>query len=159
MKSVLSVFVLIFLAFTINAQSISFNALKDAALGNEDVLKRELIENGWTMEQIDKDDEESYGYAYKNIIGLTSAFITFSDSHISCRSLELLEDSIYDELYTEIKSNCKYNGVETFTEPPIDYISYTHKEGVEFRVFSEEGIYYIDAIGEATAQTENSKPE
>jgi hypothetical protein len=119
MKSVLSTFVLIFLTFTINAQSISFNALKEAALGNEDVLKRELIENGWTMEQIDKDDEESYGYAFKNVIGLTSAFIIFSDSHISCRSLELLEDSIYDELYTEIKTNCKYNGVETFTEPPI----------------------------------------
>lgn len=114
-------------------------------MGNVDVLKRELIENGWTMEKTD--DEESYGYAYKNLIGVTTAFVIFLYSYISCRAIEHLEDSVYDDLYAEIKSNCKYNGVETFVNHGIDYISYTHKSGVEFRVYSEEGVYYIDALG------------
>ncbi len=102
MKSLINTIVLAFLTLTLNAQVISFNALKEAALGNEDVLKRELIESGWTMEKTD--DEDSYGYAYKNIINVTTAFVIFSDSYISCRSIELLEDSIYDDLYDEIKS-------------------------------------------------------
>lgn len=145
MKSLIYTVIITVLTLTLNAQSISFNALKEAALGNDDVLKRELIENGWTMEKTD--DGDTYGYAYKNIIGVTTAFVIFSDSYISCRSIELLEDSIYDDLYADIKSNCTYNGVETFAEHPIDYISYTHKAGVEFRVYSEEGVFYIDAKG------------
>ena len=95
MKSLVSTIIFVFLALTLNAQVITLNALKKAALGNDDVLKRELIESGWTMEKTD--DENSYGYAYKNIIGVTIAFVIFSDSYISCRSVELLEDSIYDE--------------------------------------------------------------
>lgn len=143
MKSLISTVILAFLTLTLNSQVISFNALKEAALGNEDVLKRELIENGWTMEKMG--DDNSYGYAHKNRINVTTAFVIFSDSFISCRAIEHLEDSAYDDLYDEIKSNCKYNGVETFTTQAIDYISYTHKSGVEFRVYSEEGVYYIDA--------------
>ena len=145
MKSIISTGIITFLTLTLNAQVISFNALKEAALGNEDVLKRELIENGWTMEKID--DDNTYGYAHKNLINVTTAFVIFSDSYISCRAIEHLEDSVYDDLYDEIKSNCKYNGVETFADHGIDYISYTHKSGVEFMVYSEEGVYYIDAVG------------
>jgi hypothetical protein len=148
MKSLVSTVILAILTLTLNAQVISFNALKEAALGNEDVLKRELIENGWTMEKMD--DDNSYGYAHKNLINVTTAFVIFFDSYISCRSIEHLEDSVYDDLYAEIKSNCKYNGVETFISQPIDYISYSHKSGVDFRVYSEEGIYSIDAGGSSS---------
>jgi len=116
----------------------------EAALGHEDVLKRELIENGWTMEKMD--DDKTYGYAYKKFMNVTTALVVFSDSYISCRSNQHLEDSVYDDLYADIKSNCKYNGVKTFESIPIDYISYTHKSGVEFRVYSEEGVYNIDAL-------------
>ena len=145
MKSLFITFIITFFTLTLNAQTISFDALKESALGNNSNLKRELIENGWTMEETD--NEGSYGYAYKNMIGMTRAFVIISDSYISCRSTERLEESIYNNLYSEIKSKCKYTGVKTFTKPPIDYISYTHKDGVEFKVYSEDGIFYIDAIG------------
>ena len=145
MKSLFITFIITFFTLTLNAQAISFNALKESALGNDDVLKRELIENGWTMEETD--NEGSYGYAYKNIIGLTDAFVIFFDSYISCRSTERLEKSIYADLYSEIKSKCEYTGVKTFTKPPIDYISYTHKDGVKFRIYSEDSVFYIEAKG------------
>ncbi len=148
MKSLISTFIITVFTLSLNAQVISFDNLKKSALGDKDFLKRELIESGWTMEETDNDG--LYGYAYKNIIGMTAAFVIFSDSYISCRSTIRLEKSIYEELYTKIKSNCKYIGIETFEDPPIDYILYTHKDGVEFRIYSKDDVFYIDAKGSST---------
>jgi len=107
---------------SIQAQLISFDALKDGVIDDAEI-KKELILNGFTKDTASPDsDTDTYTYYYDETVE-TASIRVFIDPIIELESAGLYSisvltygDYIHDDLVEEIKDNCTFDGTRAGDE-------------------------------------------
>ena len=117
MRRVLTVTLLSFLYISLQAQLISFDALKDGVIDVTEI-KKELILNGFTkVTASPNSDTDTYAYNYDETEETASIWVSITpvieleNAGLYSISVRTSGDYIHDDLVEEITENCTFDGI------------------------------------------------